>query len=214
MPRRRLVLIAAVTVAGAAAAGAVFGLGFHTPPGPRSARAFDPDRLADLEVGMWRAYYRKENVALFRGLLTALREQFRYPWSKAARAGVHLADAAATFGKARGDYEQVLPDLEQAYAIARDWTGASFDPAEVARAELAWWVARRQPAERDPENVGRLIGVLYARFYQVPEARVREAGVLRARAADLRDRGGASPDWDEITRLLHASYRSLHAAVN
>jgi hypothetical protein len=210
MRRRRVVPIALAALV----AGATWGLAFHTPPGPRSARAFDPDRLATLEVDMWQAYYRRENAALFGDLVIALREQFRYPWAKAGRAGLHLARAAAAFGKASGDYERVLPDLQRAYAIARDWTGARFDPAEVARAELAWWVARREPALRDPENVGRLIGVLYARFYEVPEERVREAGVLRARAADLRDRGGVGADWEEIRRLLRASYRSLHANVN
>jgi hypothetical protein len=192
---------------------AVWGLGIQTPPGPRSARDFDADRLADLETAMWRSYYRQENAALFTDLVMALREQFRYPWARASLAAMHLARAAATFGKATGDYEQVLPDLQKAYGISREWTGAGFDPAQVARAELAWWVARREPAQRDPENVGRLIGVLYARFYEVPEAKVREAGLLRARAAALRDRGGVTTDWNEVNRLLHQSYRSLRAAV-
>jgi hypothetical protein len=192
---------------------ATWALTIHTPPGPRSARAFDPERLADLEVQMWQAYYRKENAALFQDLVIALREQFRYPWAKSTRAAFYLARAAATFGNSQSDYQRVLPDLEQAYAIARTWTNAPFDPAEVARAELAWWIARRDPTRRDPQNVGRLIAALYARFYQVPDDRVLEAGLLRAEAAALRDTGQSSPDWPEITRLLHASYRSLHAAV-
>ena len=54
----------------------------------------------------------------------------------------------------------VLPDLEHAYAIAKDWTGATYDPSAVARAELAWWIARRDPAARSPENVGALIAGL------------------------------------------------------
>jgi hypothetical protein len=207
--RRKIVAIILLVGVGAA----VWALGIQAPPGPRSSRNFDPDRLADLEVDMWRAYYEKENVALFRSLLIALREQFHYPWSKAARAGYHLARAAADFGKATGDYDRVLPDLEKAYGISRDWTGAGFDPAEVARAELAWWVARREPSQRDPANVGRLIAAVYARFYELPEAKVHEAGLLRARAADLRDRGGVSPDWGEVSRLLHESYRSLRAAL-
>lgn len=193
---------------------ASWGLLLQTPAGPRSARAFDPDRLADLELDMWRAYYRKQNVALFQDLVTALREQFRYPWAKATRAAIALARAAATFSRSEGHYERVLPDLEQAYTIARDWMGAHYDPKEVARAELAWWVARRTPRERDPENVGRLIGELYSRFYEVPPQRVLEAGILRARAAALRDRGGTNPDWAEISRLLRASYRSLYAALS
>jgi hypothetical protein len=207
-PKRVVMLVLGLALAG----GAYWGLAIQVPPGPRSARDFDPDRLAELEVDMWRAYYNGENVNLFRTLVTALREQFRYPWGKAGLAGYHLAKAASDFGKARENYERVLPHLEKAYGISREWTGAGFNPSEVARAELAWWVARREPSQRSPENVGRLIGVLYARFYELPEERVKEAGLLRARAAELRDRGGVNPNWPEIGRLLHESYRSLHAA--
>jgi hypothetical protein len=209
MRPRRVVLLASVVLLAAA----VWAVGFQVPPGPRSARVFEPDRLADLEAQMWRDYYQQQNLALFRDLVITLRQQFRYPWGKATRVGLHLARAAATFGTATGDYQRVLPDLEAAYTIARDWTGAHFDPAQVARAELAWWVARRDPRARSPENVGRLLAVLYARFYEVPESTVAEAGLLRARAAALRDRGGGAPDWPAISALLRGSYRSLRAAV-
>jgi hypothetical protein len=200
-------LAAGLIVAGGAVA-------VHPPPGPRSARVFDPDRLADLEVEMWQAYYRRERVTLFRLLVVALREQFHYPWSKATLAAFHLARAAAAFGARTGDYEPVVPDLRRAYQIAREWTGAGFDPDQVARAELAWWVARRDPATSNPENVGRLIGVLYARFYQLPVERVNDAGVLRARAAALRDRGASGADWPEVRRLLRASYRALNGGLS
>src|SRR5579871_3927371 len=133
----------------AAAIAAAFLLAFvFTPPrGPRSMRVFDPDRLADLEVGMWQAYYSKERARLFGLLVTMLREQRRYSWAAATREGFHLARAASTFGDLQGGYERVLPDLEAAYTMARDWTGARFDPRAVAQAELAWWVARRIPGQ-------------------------------------------------------------------
>src|SRR5262245_32088229 len=116
-------------VLGACAISAVaYALFIATPPGPRSLRAFDPDRTARLEVDMWQAYYLKENRRLFVDLVTLTHEQYRYPWAKAIRASFHLARAAATFGNLRSDYEQVLPDLERAYAIAKSWTGAGFDP--------------------------------------------------------------------------------------
>lgn len=183
------------------------------PGGPRTMRRFDPAQTADLEVDMWKAYYAKENVRLFRDLVQLTRGQYRYSWLDAFRASFHLARAAATFGNAQSGYEQVLPDLEAAYRIGRDWTHASYDPAAVARAELAWWVARRIPAERSPENVGRLIAELNALLYDVPPERVLEASVLRARAGRLRDDGGANADWAEVSRLLHESFERLHAAV-
>jgi len=66
------------------------------PSGPRSIRVFDPNRMADLEVDMWQAYYRKENVRLFRGLMVTLHAQYRYSWAQAAVARCYLARAAAT----------------------------------------------------------------------------------------------------------------------
>src|SRR5262249_60463935 len=97
-----------------------------TPPrGARSMRVFNPDRLADLEVRMWQAYYAKERTRLFGLLVTMLHEQYRYSWATATVQGFHLARAAATFGDLTGGYEAVLPDLEAAYAKARTWTGGA-----------------------------------------------------------------------------------------
>jgi hypothetical protein len=186
---------------------------FWTPPGPRTLRAFDPDRTAALELSMWQAYYQKRHLRLFADLVTMGHEQYRFPWARAARHGFHLARAAATFARIRSDYEQVLPDLERAYTIARDWTGAGFDPGAVARAELAWWVARRTPGQNAAEQVGQLIADENALLYEVPRERVLDASILRARAGKLRDDGGERADWAEISRLLQQSYRSLHAAI-
>lgn len=184
------------------------------PGGPRSLRAFDPDRMAALETGMWQAYYRRQNLRLFGGLVTLLHEQYRYSWAQAAVTAFYLARPASRFAVARENYEAVLPDLERAYARIGAWMGADFHPAAVARAELAWWVARRVPGQESPENVGRLIAEENALIFDVPSATVLEASVLRARAGRLRDDGGRDADWPTIDRLLHESYRALHDAVN
>lgn len=187
---------------------------FVAPSGPRSLRVFDPDRTADLELDMWQAYYAKRNVRLFADLITLLHEQNRYSWAEATRAGFHLARAAARFGNLRSDYEPaVLPDLVAAYTIERDWMGARFDPSAVARAELAWWIARRVAGQNSAEHVGALIGEENALLYDVPRDRVLEASTLRARAGKLRDDGGEQADWTTVSDLLHQSYRTLHSAV-
>jgi hypothetical protein len=184
------------------------------PPGPRSLREFDADRVADLEVGMWRAYYAKERTRLFGLLVAMLHEQYHYSWATAAREGFYLARAAATFGDARGNYEAlVLPDLERAYGAAKDWLGAGFDPPAVARAELAWWVARRVPGENSPEHVGALMARAYGLLYETPPSAMTDAAVLRAQAARLRDLQERAPDWPTIGDLLRRSYRQLHAAL-
>ncbi|MBI3490642.1 MAG: hypothetical protein HY047_02430 [Acidobacteria bacterium] len=185
-----------------------------TPPrGPRSMRQFNPTRLADLEVRMWQAYYSKERLRLFSLLVTMLHEQYHYSWTVATTEAFHLARAAATFGDLKDHYDVVLPDLETAYATARSWTSASFDPRTVAKAELAWWVARRVPGQNSPEQVGALIADEYALLYETSRKSVETSAFLRAEAAALRDAQAEHPDWIRIGMLLQASYRELSAAL-
>lgn len=205
--RARLAIALAIVIA--------FAIAFAvTPPrGPRSMRQFRPARLAELEVGMWQAYYAKERVRLFTLLATLLREQYRYSWAIATIEAFHLARAAATFGDLTGNYDVVLPDLEAAYGRARSWTDAAFDARAVAKAELAWWVARRIPGQNSPEQVGRLIADEYALLYETTPENVGAAALLRARAAAIRDAHADHPDWSEIASLLRASYEELLAAL-
>jgi hypothetical protein len=207
--RRRITLAFAAIVMAAVAY-----VLFHPPAERGSMRHFEPSRLANLETRMWQAYYEKQNIRLFSLLVVMLREQYHYSWAISVREAFHLARAAATFGNARSNYEQVLPDLEAAYTMVRDWEGARFDPRDVARAELAWWVARRIPGENAPEHVGAIIAEEYALLYEVPAPSVESAGVLRAQAGALRDAQASAPDWPVIESLLVRSYSDLHRALN
>jgi hypothetical protein len=181
----RLALV--ITIVAVAVLAVLF---FRAPAGPRSLRTFEPNRLADLEVDMWQAYYRKENVRLFRDLLVTLHEQYNYSWAQATVTGFYLARAASSFATMTGDYDRAIPDLERAFARIRTWTNATFDPAAVARAELTWWVARRIPGQDSAEQVGRLIADENALIFDVPAARLLAPSVLRAQAGKLRDDGG------------------------
>jgi hypothetical protein len=184
------------------------------PAGPRSIKRFDPARMADLELRMWQAYYGQDRVRLFALLVTTLREQYRYSWAVAATEGFHLARAAVRFSRLESDYDAVLPDLEAAYSAARSWLGAGFDPAAVARAELAWWVARRTPGRNNAAIVGGLIADEYAMLYETSRDLVILPAQLRAEAAALRDANAANPDWDRIGRLLQQSYAALSRALS
>jgi hypothetical protein len=205
---KKVLTIAAVALVFIAA------LAFTPPRGQRSLRQFEPTRLADLELRMWQAYYAKERVRLFALLVAMLHEQYHYSWAVAATEGFHLARAAATFADLRGSYDDVLPDLEAAYARAKSWMNASFDERAVARAELAWWVARRAPGENTAEHIGQLMAAEYALLYDTTPAVVASAAQLRAQAAALRDAQADHPDWDRIGRLLRQSYTDLLMALS
>jgi hypothetical protein len=207
MSRRRL--IAGFVLALALAAAVLF----VPPSGPRVLTHFNPARTAQLETEMWQAYYSGSRVELFRLLTIQLREQYQYSWARAAQSAFYFARAASRFAGMRDDYDRVLPDLTRAYGIARDWTDAGFVPDRVARAELAWWVARRTKGEQSAEQVGRRIADEYALIYGISADAVQEAGFLRARAGALRDAEGARADWIAIRALLDDSYRRLHRAV-
>lgn len=184
-------------------------------------RRFDPDRLADLELRMWQAYYRRQSVRLFGLLVRANREQAGVTWPRAVQAACFLARAAVRFGRAQGDYDRFEPDIASGYRALR--LPPQVDVATVARRELQWWVVRREIGLAAGSAAGDAITALYAAIYDQPEADVAEAGHMRGQAAEVRDRGAADDPagaggpgdayWPEVERLLHASYRSLLAAV-
>jgi hypothetical protein len=194
-------------------------------PGPvprhRIGTDFEPDRLAALELRMWKAYYRRQPLRLFGLLVRTLQEQGRASWPRSVWAALWLTKAAVAFARAKGDYERYAP------AIARGYRALGLPPSvdlnAVGHWELRWWVVRREEGLDAGAAAGDAIANLYAAFYGVPREAVAEAGRLRGLASEVRDRGAAAdPDgprgagrayWPEVARLLNASYRSLSAAV-
>ncbi len=187
----------------------------------RWGSTFDPDRLAMLELRMWKAYYRRQPARLFGLLVLALREQGRVSWPRALVTAIYLTRAAVGFARATGEYERFAPDIGRAYRLLG--LPAYVDLDEVARWELRWWVVRREQGLSAGEFAGEAITNLYAAFYDVPRDAVAEAGRLRGLAAEVRDRrAAADPDgpkgagadyWPQVGRLLRDSYRRLSAAV-
>jgi hypothetical protein len=182
---------------------------------------FDPDRLAALETGMWKAYYRRQPARLFGLLIQGLREQAHASWPRALAASLYLTRAAAGFARASGAYDRFAPDIARGYHLLG--LPRSVNTEEVARREHRWWVVRREIGLAAGAAAGDAITRLYAALYNVPETIVAEAGRLRGVAAEIRDRG-ANDDadggmgaggayWPEVARLLRDSYRELHRAL-
>ena len=183
-------------------------------------RRFDPERLATLELRMWKAYYRGQPMRLFGLLVLANREQARVGWARAVLAAFWFARAAYGFARATNDYERFEPDIARGYRLLG--LPPDVDALAVARRELRWWVVRREIGIAAGDRAGEAISALYASLFGLPEAAVAEAGRLRGRAAEVRDRGADAvsheaadegPYWAEVERLLRDSYRSLSAAV-
>jgi hypothetical protein len=191
------------------------------PSVSRWGRDFDPDRLAGLELAMWKAYYRRQPGRLFRLLVRANQAQAGVGYVRAVLAAFWLALAAARFGASGGDYERFAGPIARGYR----WLGLPdhLDVDEVARRELRWWVVRREIGLAAGDAAGEAIAALYAALYEVPASAVAEAGRLRGQAAEVRDRGatldadGPAGEgrayWPEVARLLRASYHALSGAL-
>jgi len=190
-------------------------------PRRTSLRDFDPDEVARLETAMWRSYYSRQRVALFRQLSELLRTQYRLPLWRSNRVAYHAARAAFVFkdGRGRSDYERALPDLVNFYRAIRAVSDIDFDVERAARLELEWWIVHRERRRHAPGDLERALADLAAELYRVPAERLAEHARLRAEAMKIRDdraeAGGVTEDdWRRIDELLHESWRSLHSAVN
>lgn len=192
----------------------VAGLCAAAPQAFSEGPVLDADEIAAAETRMWQAYYARDLPRLHSEMSSLLRAQFRLSSPDAERIAKSLVSAAMKFAISRANYEQVvLPDLEVAYLQLRAVLNRSFDPREAARAELDWWIARRTPGRDNPQQVGKRIANLYAVIYGAERPEFLQAGVLRAEAAQLRDRSGVNCDWTKVERLLRRSYRVLVDAV-
>ncbi len=182
---------------------------------------FNPDELARLETRMWKAYYRRQPARLFVLLVRAIRAQAGVSWPRALMVSLVLTRAAAGFARSTDDYERFAADIGRGYRMLG--LPDHVDVEAVARHELRWWVVRREIGLGAGAAAGDAITDLYGALYDVPRERVAEAGRLRGRAAEIRDRGATDdPDgprgagrsyWPEVGRLLRQSYRSLSRAV-
>ena len=189
----------------------VWYVGFHDRGMNRN---FDPEFVGKIETHMWQAYYGGgSKAALGMDLLKLMREQFGLSYKTSIQVAHDVSNATLAFRETREqtDYEQkVLPKLVQGYARLRTAVHGPWDPEEVARAELGWWVARRMPEPQNaPEFVGKAIALEYSLVYAKDNAHIQRAGLLRAQAARMRDTGAQHADWPAIEIKLRESYREL-----
>ena len=184
-------------------------------------KQFNPAEVGRLETEMWRSYYERRRVSLFRQLAEALRTQYGLSFLRSNVVGYRAAKASFVFkdGHGRADYEKALPDLVSFYKSIRETSDIPFDAERTARLELEWWIIHRQRADYPPQDLVNALAELQAEIYRVPAASLLQHARLRAEAMTIRDnraeQGGVTEaDWKRIGELLNQSWRSLHTAVN
>lgn len=181
---------------------------------------FDPTVAARLEAAMWRSRQSGDDGTLFRLTAERLRAQFHLPFLRSYSAAYALARAAYLFdrGRARSEYERVVPHMTSYFAAIDRVNRAGFEPARVARLELEWWIVRRQRSERPPEDLEIAIAAVDGALYGVPTEMLQSHAQLRAEALAVRDAGTSvggveAVDWRQVEELLRQSWVALQEAV-
>jgi hypothetical protein len=187
---------------------------FVLPPGPREYRDFDPAMMAKLHLQMWQDDAVGDTVGTFMSYARLLRERNKYSWFRAGQAAYYLASATSQFRSAHNHYQLMLPDLQTANAIERDWMGATFDPSTVAESQLAWWVSARRSDLNTLSYLSGLMSQEMALRYGGDQGEYAAAATLLARALELRLKGGHDADWASVGELLNEYYRELHSVLH
>jgi hypothetical protein len=202
----RLVLLAALAL--------LVYMGFFAVPGSNpSETAFDPDLTANHEVALWQAAAAHDEFSAYVSVALFQRELHRYSWFRAAQSSYYLARAVTQFTTMTNRFERVLPDLEEAAKIEKDYKGASFDSKAAARAQLNWWVTNKNSALGTTDDVAVLMAEEYAIRYNARMGNFLGATRYRAEASKVRDQAKVDPDWDTIRKLLAESYRALRVGL-
>lgn len=185
---------------------------------------FEPQALAQLETAMWRAYYDKRVLALFKLSLHMLQEQLGFSLPQALVGAYRLTAAAFVFkrGKKRADYVKALRWLVPFYKKAQQVHNGQWQAEEVARLELEWWIIHRH--EFGPGNTAKLesgLAQLASQLYHIPVRNLQNYGEYRAQAMLISDginqrkNNGEvfEPNWKGIETALYQSFSSLSQQI-
>lgn len=190
-------------------------------PARSNLREFNPAEVGRLETAMWRSYYDKERVKLFREASELMRTQYGMPYARSNKVAFDAARAAFVFkdGKGRADYEKALPSLVSFYQSIKEMGDIPFDVTQAAKLELEWWIVHRERKSRPAGELVKALADLQAEIFQLPASRFTEHAQLRAEAMTIRDDKAEAgtlgeADWQKIDELLRASWTSLFKAIH
>jgi hypothetical protein len=178
---------------------------------------FDPSALAQLETSMWRHYYEKRYLPLFRDLYEFSRSEYGFSPLDSLQLALAAAGAAKSFqpSTSRAEAEAALPALVGYFRILSDAAPAPIEVEDAARTELAWWQARREAVT--PEQYGLIIARVATLVYGVDGEDLRRSGVVRAQAMayrDAREANMSEADWSFIADRLELAYGLLKKSLS
>jgi hypothetical protein len=180
----------------------------------------NPERIARLEAGGWRAYYDRDWPTLLRLMVQLNQEQFHIPFPLSVIAALHVALGSRAWARVENDPRQVQRHFERFYRMARRWSELPFEPRRAAELEVRYWIEhRRLVGQDDKTSFIEAMTALHAHLFDLPHERVRESAEWRVRANNTVDRitsrlsSDTEADWARLEDELRQCYRSLQKAL-
>jgi hypothetical protein len=181
----------------------------------------NPDRIAELEAGGWRAYYDRDWVKLLQLMVQLNQEQFHIPFPLSVVAAFHVARGSIAWAPVDHDLDEVRRHFRRFYRMARRWSGMQFDPATAARLEIDYWVEhRRLVGNPDKGPFIEAMTMLHSHVFDLSPERARESAEWRVEANNTVDRitgklsENPEADWAELEDELRRCYRSIQRELD
>jgi hypothetical protein len=180
----------------------------------------NPERLAHLEAGGWRAYYDRDWPRLIRLMVELNQEQFHIPFPLSLVAALHVARGSIAWAPVKNDPRVVRRHFTRFYRMARRWSGMTFEPGRAAELEVGYWIEHRRLAGNpDKSSFVEAMTALHSHLFDLPPEVMRESAEWRIRANNTVDliTGGLShdpeADWARLEDELRQCYRSVQGAL-
>jgi hypothetical protein len=183
----------------------------------KNLKKFNPDKIAELDLNMWQAYYSHNFLKLFILLLRLNNEFFRLDYFDTLQGAYYSASAAIYFrlNKGKENSETIIEKLTKFFKIISDNNIEKFDYKKAAELEFGWWMIDRYPKLYRTSREDALACAM-AIIYNTDYLKLREYADYRAQAMVLQDEAaaiGQKADWDKIKFLLKKSFNSLYQNV-
>jgi len=176
-------------------------------PRSPSLSSFDPERMAELQSGIWKDAAAKKSRELVFPLYETYERQYRLPPVSSLKLAFDTARALNIFYTApdAADQEKALLPLQTVFTTLKNETKSKFDANAVARLELMTWSLRADRAKRAQLTSAwsELIGMVHG----CSAADALPAAKKFAVAAKLAD----EEKWDEARKSCSEAWSAVKA---
>ena len=181
-----------------------------------SGFTFDPGHVAKLEAEGWRSYYAKQWLRVLSLMERTAAIEFHIQVPRSIQAASFVTRAAIAFKPIDSDLPKTRSFLERYYRLVGRYSGLMFDPVEVTRLELEYWIVhRRLSGTSDHAALIDVLTDLHAATFGISRGRARESAEWRTKAAITVDgiTGRRSTDLERDWRLLEEQLRHCYRSL-